>query len=578
LQWRRAESNAAEARSSAARADTARQLLAGVFEQADADQNKGRPLTPHQLLENGEKLLAGESSADAATRADLTGMVGTLYWNIGDYARAETLLKEADRISASDDVPPVVKARNQLALAKAAQEKNQYDIAIATATRARELAAAAGDDGHREASDAVRFIADAKIGNGDTKEAEPMLRKALADDRARFGADSAAVATDMALLATALLELSRMDEAIAMSTAAIEAQTKIHGRNNSEVTYSMGTLAVALRNTGRYADAERVLREAIAIEETMYAPDHRELLTARSNLLIVVEAQGRFEEALQGREALLDAQKKLAANRPDVLAYAYKNIAADLLGLGRFADAEKTARQALDQWKAIQGADNEWHSVAARDMLATALQYQGRYDEAEAVWRETLAIQRRREPATSIWLNATRGNLGGLLRLRHANADAVDELRAALADLATSATPVRANLLAQLAEAELDAGHATEAREAATKAVAIARDVLPAKNFKLGAPLFALARVELADGRADRAEALLREALAVRSPPYGAEDPRVLEVKVSLVLALRALHHDDEARAIQAPVDAALAVQKTAYAIDLGKRLHQPAT
>jgi serine/threonine-protein kinase len=207
--------------------------------------------------------------------------------------------------------------------------------------------------------------------------------------------------------------------------------------------------------------------------------------------------------------------------------------------------------------------------------LAIALQYGGDYAQAEATLRETLAIDRKSYPPDSEWLNQDRGYLGNLLRLRHRNAEALEELRAAIAAVkgaGRGADPVVALLHAQLAEAELDAGDAAKAQATASRALELARAALPAHNIGLANALFALARAELALEHAAVAEPLLREALAVRSP-LASHDPRVLEVKVALARAIEARGIGVEAVALRAELEPLLAASGSLYADDLRKRL-----
>jgi len=126
---------------------------------------------------------------------------------------------------------------------------------------------------------------------------------------------------------------------------------------------------------------------------------------------------------------------------------------------------------------------------------------------------------------------------------------------------------------AELAEAELDAGHIEEAEAAASEALAAVRKQGSGPNLRLGSPLYALARIKLAQGHAGEAEPLLREALAVRSPPDPASDPRVLEVQVALINALSATGKQDAARRLRATVDPLLAKTASPYAADLRGRL-----
>jgi serine/threonine-protein kinase len=69
----------------------------------------------------------------------------------------------------------------------------------------------------------------------------------------------------------------------------------------------------------------------------------------------------------------------------------------------------------------------------------------------------------------------------------------------------------------------------------------------------------------------------LREALAVRSPPFPAGDPHVLEVEVSLILALEALGRDDEARTLHTNIEPLLKALPSPYGADLLAALNPPA-
>jgi hypothetical protein len=54
------------------------------------------------------------------------------------------------------------------------------------------------------------------------------------------------------------------------------------------------------------------------------------------------------------------------------------------------------------------------------------------------------------------------------------------------------------------------------------------------------------------------------------------DDPRILEVKVGLICALRAQKHADEANALGAEVQPLLTASSTPYATELRARLAQP--
>ncbi len=558
------------------RAEAVRQFLVGVFNQASPDENKGQVLTAHQLLEKGEQQLAATPESQPGMRADLTSLIGGLYWRLGDYVRAEPLLKKA--ISTVDDprVPDEIKARSLRALADAENEKRLFDSAIAHGREALQFARRAGRAGAQETANTQRAIAIALIGQGHANEAEPLLRGVVSADRRAHGEHSDIVVDDLLVLGQTLDELSRYDESASVLSEAIATARTLHGDLHSSVSNGYNELGLMLGHKGDFAASERPLRESLRINEQLYGANHRETLVARSNLLRVLENRGRFADALEGRLQLLESSRALSDTRPEQLAYAYAFVANDYRGVGELAQAETAYRTSLALWAKVQGSSDGLDSVDPLVNLALNLQLQGRHAEAETAFRTALAIESKHEPPASRWLNRDRGSLGNLLRWDHRYAEALQELRAARAALGTDikgTDPILIGLQAQLSEAELDAGDSAQAEVTSNEALAMARKALPADNYRLGAPLFASARAKLALGKPAEAEALLREALSVRGPPLPGSDLRVLEVNVSLAAALAATGKNAEAGALVAQMKTALQASPSPYAADLRTRL-----
>jgi serine/threonine-protein kinase len=557
----------------AARAEIARQFLVDVFKQASPEENRGKPMTAHELLEKGERRLAGPLVTQPATRADLTGLIGGLYWDLGDYARAEPLLKEALSLTGDRAVPYEVKARNLVTAAWIAAERSSLDEAIRDAGDALRYAERAGSIAAPERSDARRVLAQALTEKGDAARAETELRELLADDIARYGEESLAAAQDLALLGHALDELSRYAESVEAFRKALALDRHLRGERSATISQDLNDLGLALSHKGDYAAAEAVFAESLDIKAEIYGGAHRETLVARANLYMAQEKQGRYEEGLRGRQALLEDQAKvLGDTHPDELARSHNMIGLDFIMLGRPVEAEAALRQSVTLWRTVQAVDSEVDAAGPLGNLAFALRMQGRFADAERALREVIAIERKHYEPSSEWLNQDRGFLGDLLRLQHRYPEALQELREAIAAVRSAvseADPVLVKLEAQLSEAELDAGAPAQAHETATSALAMARTSLPPRNIGLGQPLFALARAKLALERAGEAEPLLREALAVRSPPLRDDDLRVLEIKSSLALALAMLGRNDESLALRGEIEPLLSASPSPYARDL---------
>jgi len=571
---------AQRANAQAARALAVRKFLVGVFEKAKPDENKGQPFTAQQLLGIGEQQLSAVAKDQPAIHADLTGLIGTLYWDIGDYARAEPLLKAAVAAGSDPRVSDEIRAHNLLGLATVETQKHLLDGAFAHAQEALQLARRAGGDESDDVRDVQRAIALVHFNRGDSKQAEPILRGLLGDDR-REDENREVVAADLQLLGSVLGELARYDDSEVAFRNAIEIYRRLHGNAHSTVANTYNELGQMLLHKGDLDGAEDALTAAFEVADQLYGSESQEAWTTQSNVLRVLEVKGEFGKVLPQRLRMREReQHALAETRPESLAFHANLLGVDYRELGQFDQAVAAFREASSIWAKIQGTDTEASSSNPLINLGVTLVLQGRYDDAESALRAGLAIEQKYELPSSQWLNLTRSDLGNLMRLQHRYPEALRELGEAVVALSSVAGnsgsqtgAILSTLQARLAETQLDAGSPAEAHATAVEALALARTALPSGNYRLGTALFALARAKLALGRPDEAEPLLREALSVRSPPHPVDDPRVLEVKVSLAAALAALGRGAESRALVSEVEQPLKASSSPYATDLRTRI-----
>ncbi|MGH8173003.1 MAG: tetratricopeptide repeat protein, partial [Rhodanobacteraceae bacterium] len=261
--------------------------------------------------------------------------------------------------------------------------------------------------------------------------------------------------------------------------------------------------------------------------------------------------------------------------QPLDIASFYVTLGKDLRELGRFEEAEAALGQSLERTRQSDGTQSAQGAAALR-ILGIAQMLAGDFAKASATLDEVVPLRLKNEPPTSPNVALAHVDVGNIRRLQHRYADALRELEAAddlFAKNTDESNPWRPQAVAGLSETQLDMGSIDSAVVTAERALSLARKALPKGHYQLGIPLFALARAELAQGRAADAEPLLREALMVRSPPHPADDPRVLEVNVCLVNALRALHREDEARALRSEIEPVLKASASPYAAELRARL-----
>jgi len=507
--------------------------------------------------------------------ADAASLISELYVQIGDFARAGALLQRA--LAASDDprVPDDVKARVLVGISAVEAETNAYDAAIDHAHRGLALLAGGGSGVAASVAKAHGVIADVLIAKGRLAEAEAELRESLERDSAALGPQSEAVSESWIQLGSVLGSGDRLDEAEKAYRTGIALTRTLFGDNSYHLAHALNELSNLLTDRNDFAGAESALKQSLQIRLRTVGEDHRDTFIVRHNLLVLQESMGRVAEALPERLALLERAQRNGRVHPRDLASYYLASGRDQRDVGQFDASVPMLRKAIEAFSATLGPRTDvvvsaWRSLGATFALA------GRYDEAESALRTAVDIQTGRPEDGPARMAIANADLGNLLRLRHRldAALALLEPAAAVLEEATLAkNPVRPTVLTALSEAQLDAGQRDAARASAAKALESARASLPPHHFLLGAPLFALARADLALGDAQAAEPLLQEALEVRQPTHAIDDPRMLEVQVAHIAAFAALGRNREAATLRADIEPRLRASRSPYAGDLRARL-----
>jgi len=561
------------ARMQAARADAVRDFVVGVFEQTDPDARQGKPITAHELLDHGDRQLNQGSIDSNASRTEMQGLIGHLYWLIGDYSKATSLMRDAVAHPGAA-TPKEVRATNLLYLAQSELQKNMFATARAHATAARSLALQAGDAGADTASAARRVYAEGLTDDGNPGAAETVLKSALQEDHAQFGDRSEAVAGDLTNLASAAQELTHYKESIAYSDRAIAAETTLHGRESAGVINNLSMRAVTEGYAGDLPSAERDAQEVVALTTRLYGPAQVETISARSELYFFYFREEHYAQALAGHLDLLKLIQPLSQVRPEQLAYLWNYIAADYLGLARYDDALQAERQSLAAWARVHSPDPDYASNDSRTQLGKILTAMGQFDEAAATFQQAIRIEGKNEPSDSEWLNRDLGFLGNVYRLQHRYPEAIAVLTKALRALSpkSHSTPMRAFLQLLLAEAQLDSGDVAAAERTVSQAEQTNAIAFSHQPLALSRIQYVSARVALARNRPADAERLLRAAYSARAALMRS-DPQVVEVQVELIRALEMQGRQAEAQPLRAAVMPILDTSRSPYFADLRQQL-----
>lgn len=557
----------------ARRATAMQGFLEDVLNQADPNQNGGQPITSAQLLGKGEALI-GRFDGQPGLQADVLAQLGQLYIGNSDYEHAKTLIDRAMALSEQPGIANDVRARVLRGVAEISIGNGQYDEGLAHAQRSLALQEA---DPHADAhliAATHMHIAQALDGKGDAVQTEKFLRASLAQDRAAIGDDDKSVAEEWILLGWTLGVLARFDEAQDAFDHGIASYKRLYGNDGFDVGHAFNELSIVQAKANRIDDAKASTREALRIYRITIGATHRKTLSVEHGLLALSERYGRIPEVLAQREALVARAASPGVSTPLELARHYSWLGFDYAQVGRYDDAEAALQKSLELGGKGGSTYDRTSANAVRRELGLLRVTAGRYDEAESVLREALALALS-EPPDATTARAIKGSLGDLLRLRGHHDEALALLREA-SDFPpdTASTSMwRPILIAQRSEAELDAGDAAVALASAQQALEFAAQAYPVDDFRRGFALYALARAQLAATKPGDAEALLREALKLRQPPFPVTHPRILEVEVALVQALAGQGKAAEAQAARARIEPLLLQSSHPYCAELRARL-----
>ncbi|MBE7503045.1 MAG: serine/threonine protein kinase [Verrucomicrobiales bacterium] len=346
------------ARTEAAKKDEVARFLKEMLRGIEPSVARGRDTTLlREILERSVERVRSELREQPEVEAELLSTFGRVYWELGEYERAENLWRET------------------LAVVKGLFP--QGAPAVATAL----------DD-----------LAIAIYSRGRLAEAELLERQALAMRRRFLSENDPEFAISLNNLGLILRAAGEFREAEALGREDLTLSRKLRGDEHPDVASSLINLGLLLQDTGKTVEAESACREALRILKKAFGDEHPHLAIVLSNMALVLRDQGRLDEAEAAARDALAMQRRLS---PDS-AHPYTASFLDALGLilrdkGRLVEAEATHREALTMQTHLLGAEHPDVAESLRN-LAVVLADGGQWAEMEALLRECLAIREKSIP------------------------------------------------------------------------------------------------------------------------------------------------------------------------------------
>ena len=498
--------------------------LVSVFDVANPfapPGRRGEDVTARALLDRGAAGIGPALDREPEVQAELRGVLGHVYVNLGLFDTAEPLLRTA--------------LEQQRAL---------------------------HGDRHADVAAAMARLGDALTRMSRYDDAEPLLREALAQRRLLLGNAHTDTATSMEHLATLYQERTQYGRAEPLFREALAVRQSIQGRGHEDVATSLNNLGLLLQMNGRSDQTEPLYRDALAIRVQRLGEDHP--LTAQSahNLAQLLQESGRITEAESLYRRALAAKRKSLGNAHPSVTVNLNNLA-NLLAIeqGKVDEAEALVREALALDRQMFRAPHAYIAESLR-RLGIVLRLKGDFDGAERTFREALAMNQTLFGQSHLRIASLLNQLG---LTRHAKEDlsaAIALFRESREQYARLVGEQHLNYLTvsnNLAGALREHGDSGEAEALFRGTASRLKADVRAHREQLIAAQVGLGVCLTRRGRAPEALPLLESALALSRERFGADHWRSGEAQLALGQAL--LESNDRIRAEPMLREAAVKVQ-----------------
>jgi serine/threonine-protein kinase len=426
-----------EALAESERAQRIQRFTLNLFEGGDKVAGPAESLRVVTLLDRGLQE-ARALGAEPSVEAELYVTLGGIYQQLGNFARADSLLTaslEIRRRLFGPSHPDV--AASLVALSALRGEQAKFEEAERLAREGLEMAKRTLPANRPEIAKATVALGNVLQARGQYDKAIPVLDEAVRM-YSKTGV-SADLASSLSALADAQFYAGHYDVSDSLNRRVLPVYRQLYGDHHPRVADALLNLAATAFDRGEYANAERLDRQALDITTSFYGPDSHQAADVMTILgRVFVRAKRPDEAATLLRQAL--------AIRERVYGKMHPSVASTLNELGNvavrrkeFDEAEKNFRRMLDIYHATYG-DKHFLIGTATSNLGGVYHARGQYQTADSLFRAAVRMFVATQGENHVNTAIARVKLGRTLLAERRFRDAVAESRAGH-DLLTKQAP-----------------------------------------------------------------------------------------------------------------------------------------
>ncbi len=346
----------------------------------------------------------------------------------GDTLSAWDLLQRGVRRAEQLQEQPRAQARMLEVTAQAYMKLGKFDDAIKLLEQSIALRRGAGTDESPDMARAFVHLADALRLSGRYPAADSAARHALTLQQRVLEPDDLAIATTFHLIGNLAIYRGELATAEQYHRRGLELRKRVVGASDSLTGTSHLALGSTLWREGNDSAAEREFRTALMTFESTSPPHNEGVADALLHLAYLLEVHpARFREAEPLYTRALDVRRRLYGNGHPLVASAIGDLGEYYAR--RLGNPEQAAKLLMERLDIVRRAYGSSHPVYASTLGMTAEPFllMKRFDIAERLYREALAIEPRIRAANHLGVAGHKLGLGRVLmeRGRYVEAEAL---------------------------------------------------------------------------------------------------------------------------------------------------------
>jgi tetratricopeptide (TPR) repeat protein len=232
----------------------------------------------------------------------------------------------------------------------------------------------------------------------------PHFEKAVRLRQAHLGPDHPDSLDSMGRLADMYTWVGRHAEGIALRQRILEHHRQLFGPDHPETSEAVVLLAESYQAAGQWEMAIQLLEPLLEKQRTNRGPKDRYTVDKMHTLAMCYMEVNRLEESMALHEQALEGRK--SQNRPARVAWTLRTFAQACQRAGKLDRADQLLREALEIDRNHEDSQSGRNARGnTLGWLALNLLLQQRYDEAERVAREAVAVHQNEEDRRYYWVS-----------------------------------------------------------------------------------------------------------------------------------------------------------------------------